>query len=252
MTPKISLRGVSKSFNSHSVLKDLSVSVEEGESLVIIGSSGCGKSVTLKCILGLLKPDAGTVTIDGVDMLQEKSAARVDVMHKIGMLFQGGALFDSLPVWENITFALLNQKKIEKKDAKDFAVQLLEEVGLSADVIWKYPAELSGGMQKRVALARAIAPKPEIIFFDEPTAGLDPIMCSVIDSLIKQCTEKLGATTITITHDLRSLHRIADTVALMYDGQILWTGPLEKLDKTSNPYVKQFIHGDLKGPMTHG
>jgi phospholipid/cholesterol/gamma-HCH transport system ATP-binding protein len=250
MSPKIQVKNLKKSFDRHEVLKNVSFSVNQGESLVILGGSGSGKSVTLKCILGLIEPDFGSIIkIDGQDIRTLTDKQFEKVLRKFGMLFQGGALFDSLPVWENISFSLINNYDMSRSEAKDLAIEKLASVGLGSDVADKYPAELSGGMKKRVSLARAIAPNPEILFFDEPTAGLDPIMCTTIDSLIVKCSKKLGATTVTITHDIASLRRIADKVAMLYKGEIIWYGTRQEMEESDNPYLKQFISGSQDGPI---
>lgn len=246
---KISLRSVHKNFGKKKVLRGVSIDVLKGESLVIIGGSGSGKSVMLKNILGLITPTRGSIKVDGVEITDMSSRERAKMMSKFGMLFQGGALFDSLPVWENIVFALLQKKKISRHDGYDLAVNKLASVGLGAEVARLYPSELSGGMQKRVALARAIADDPEIIFFDEPTTGLDPIMADVINDLIIKCSEELGATTVTITHDMHSAKKIADKVAMIYEGKIIWYGNVKDLNHSDNPYVDQFIHGRAHGPI---
>jgi phospholipid/cholesterol/gamma-HCH transport system ATP-binding protein len=217
--------------------------------MVIIGGSGTGKSVSLKCVLGLIKPDSGTILVDGQDATKFSTRQHDEMMSKFGMLFQGGALFDSLKVWENVAFSLIYSRKMNRKDARDIAIESIEAVGLQAHVADLYPAELSGGMQKRVGLARAIATKPEIIFFDEPTTGLDPIMADVINDLIVNCVRKLGATALTITHDMASVRKIADYVAMIHEGKIIWTGPVGELDNSGNDYVDQFIHGRADGPI---
>lgn len=247
--PKIRLTDVHKTFGRNKVLRGVNLDVSAQESVVIIGGSGSGKSVTLKCILGLIKPEKGSIHVDGQDILSMSSSERQNIRNKFGMLFQGGALFDSLTVWENICFGLLQTKQIEHGQAQDVAIEKLRMVGLGADVAAKLPAELSGGMQKRVALARAIAAQPEIIFFDEPTTGLDPIMADVINGLIKDCVKELGATALTITHDMASVRKIADRVAMIYEGRIIWQGPIEWLDRSDNEYVDQFIHGRSEGPI---
>ena len=231
---KISLSHVAKAFGEKQVLKDVTLDIHEGESVVIIGGSGTGKSVTLKCLLGLVTPDAGTIKMS---------------TQNIGMLFQGAALFDSLTVWENVSFVMLQQKHIDRTEAKKLAIQKLAQVGLPPNVADAYPADLSGGMKKRVGLARAIATNPEIIFFDEPTTGLDPIMSDVINNLIVDCVKKLGATALTITHDMNSARKIADRIAMLYNGKIIWIGTVRELDKTKNPYVRQFVAGSAKGPI---
>ena len=248
--PKIQLRGLTKKFGKKVVLNGIDLDIQHGESLVVIGGSGIGKSVLIKNILGLLHPDSGRVFIDGEDVTDLSERKREKrVMYKFGMLFQGGALFDSLKVWENVSFALTTLRKTPPAEARDIAITKLAEVGLGAEVAEMYPVELSGGMLKRVALARAIATEPEIIFFDEPTTGLDPIMADVINELIVTCVKKLGATAVTITHDMASVHKIAQNVAMLYDGKIIWHGPIEKIDTSGNAYVDQFIHGRATGPI---
>ena len=249
---KIELRGLAKSFGSKKVLRNLDLDVPAGKSLVIIGGSGTGKSVMIKCILGLIRPDAGKIIVDDTDTVNLKPAARDDLMSQFGMLFQGGALFDSLKVWENVAFRLTQSQKMNKRDAHDIAIEKLRAVGLGAHVGELYPAELSGGMQKRVSLARAIATNPKVIFFDEPTTGLDPIMADVINDLILQCVRDLGATALTITHDMGSVRKIADDVAMIYDGHIIWKGAVADLDHSGNPYVDQFIYGRANGPIKFG
>ncbi len=246
---KIKIRNLSKSFGKKQVLNGVDLDLHKGESLVVIGGSGTGKSVLIKCIQGLLVPDSGSIEIDGIEIVGENNEV-LDSMHsKMGMLFQGGALFDSLSVWENVAFDLIQNKGIRKKEAKIVAIKVLRQVGLGADIADLYPSELSGGMQKRVGLARAVITKPEIIFFDEPTTGLDPIMADVINDLIIESAKDLGATTLTITHDMASARKIADKIAMLYQGKIIWYGSVKELDKTTNPYVRQFIKGSSKGPI---
>ena len=247
--PKIAVRGLKKSFGSKLVLDGIDLDVRVGESLVVIGGSGSGKSVLVKCALGLLEPDAGSVKIDGVETVNLGGAEREAVMRKFGMLFQGSALFDSLLVWENVAFGLIQGRGMERRHAKDIAIQKLGNVGLGPEVGSLRPAELSGGMQKRVALARAIAAEPEIIIFDEPTTGLDPIMADVINELIVKCVRDLGATAISITHDMASTRKIADRVAMIYRGKIIWDGVAGALEHSGNPFVDQFVHGRADGPI---
>ncbi|RBI83895.1 ABC transporter ATP-binding protein [Rhodosalinus halophilus] len=243
----IELRGVHKAFGTNRVLRGVDLFVARGTSMVVIGGSGTGKSVMLKCILGLVEPDAGEITVDGTEVHEGDHDA---FLARFGMLFQGGALFDSLPVWQNVAFRLLRGAlKRPKAEAREIAVEKLRRVGLSPDVADSYPAELSGGMQKRVGLARAIAAEPEIIFFDEPTTGLDPIMAGVINDLIREIVTEMGATAIAITHDMTSVRAIADNVAMLHDGVIKWTGPVADLDASGDPYVDQFIHGRAEGPI---
>jgi phospholipid/cholesterol/gamma-HCH transport system ATP-binding protein len=248
-TPKLALEGLCKRFGPKIVLDGVSLTIEPGQSLVVIGGSGTGKSVMLKCILGILRPDAGRVLVDGVPTTHLSGGAREKLMRRFGMLFQGGALFDSLTVWENVAFGLMRARRMAKRHARDLAVENLARVGLSADVAVLRPAELSGGMQKRVALARAIATNPEIIFFDEPTTGLDPIMADVINDLIRASVKTLGATALSITHDIASARKIADKVAMLHRGKVIWQGPVSAMDQSANPYVDQFIHGRADGPI---
>ncbi len=247
--PKIHMVGVDKAFGKKRVLNHLDLDVYPGESLVIIGGSGTGKSVMLKCILGLLKPDAGKIAVDGRDILSLTRGEREQVMGQFGMLFQNAALFDGLSVWENVAFSLIQNQKMDKKAARKIAIQKLAQVGLKSDVADVYPADLSGGMRKRVGLARAIATNPQVIFFDEPTTGLDPIMSDVINDLIRDTVQRLGATALTITHDMNSARKIADRIAMLYEGKIIWVGTVKELDKTKNPYVRQFVAGSAQGPI---
>ncbi len=246
----IRIERLKKRFGSKIVLDGIDLEVARGESLVVIGGSGTGKSVLIKCILGLLSPDGGHIILDDHDTTRLSQAERKPFMRRIGMLFQGAALFDSLPVWENVAFGLIQAHGVRRREARTIATRKLARVGLSADVADLYPAELSGGMKKRVGLARAIAAEPEIIFFDEPTTGLDPIMAGVIDELIVEQVEDLGATTITITHDMKSARRIADRIAMLHQGRIIWQGTVEEVDSTDNPYVRQFVTGSPQGPIT--
>ena len=243
----IEVSDLHKSFDQNHVLKGVNLKISDGKSMVIIGASGQGKSVILKCLLGLLKPDKGLVLLNGIDPnSKEKNIA----LAKIGMLFQGGALFDSLPVWQNVAFRYLNGKrKISTSEARKIAIDKLNRVGLKDSFADSFPSELSGGMQKRVALARAIATEPEIIFFDEPTTGLDPIMAQVINKLIRELVVEMRVTAVTITHDMQSVRSIADEVALLHAGNIQWTGPLKNIDKSKNKYLNQFISGSGKGPI---
>ncbi|MSP29182.1 MAG: ATP-binding cassette domain-containing protein [Acetobacteraceae bacterium] len=247
--PKIRIRGLCKEFGAKQVLDGVDLDVASGTSLVVIGGSGSGKSVLLRCILGLIEPDAGTIEIDGQDILSQPREAQGKTRARIGMLFQNGALFDSLPVWENICFGLLAQRKLLRGQARDAAGDFLAQVGLAPSVGDLLPNELSGGMQKRVALARAIAARPEIMFFDEPTTGLDPIMGAVIDGLIVDCVKRLGSTAIAITHDMVSARRIGDMAAMLFQGKIVWRGPATALMESGHPMVDQFIHGRRDGPI---
>jgi phospholipid/cholesterol/gamma-HCH transport system ATP-binding protein len=248
-TPKIEWRDVHKRFGSKTVLDGVSLSVATAESLVIIGGSGTGKSVTLKCVLGILKPETGDIYVDGENVIGQSASARQKMLTKFGMLFQGGALFDSLPVWRNVAFGLIQGRGVNASTAREAAVENLRQVGLSPDVADLKPSELSGGMQKRVGLARAIAAKPEIIFFDEPTTGLDPIMADVINDLIREQVSNLGCTAVTITHDMSSVRKIADRVAMLYKGKIVWQGARSEIDSSGNEYVNQFVKGLKEGPI---
>jgi len=247
--PKIQLIGVKKRFGSKVVLDGVDLTIEKQSSMVIIGGSGTGKSVTIKSVLGILRPDEGTILVDGEDITHIGGAARDRVMKKFGMLFQGSALFDSLPVWENVAFGLIQGHGVPRTKARDIAIQKLAKVGLTEDVAFLSPAELSGGMQKRVGLARAIAADPEIIFFDEPTTGLDPIMADIINDLIVSTVKDVGATALSITHDMVSARKISDHIAMLYGGKIIWAGPTGEIDRSGNPYVEQFIHGRAEGPI---
>ena len=248
-TPKIRLRGVEKSFGPKRVLRGIDLDVPAGESTVVIGGSGTGKSVTIKCILGLIRADDGRIEVDGDDVTHVGGTRRDALLRRFGMLFQGSALFDSLPVWQNVAFGLIQGRGMKRDEAREIAIRKLAAVGLGPDVGELSPAELSGGMQKRVALARAIATDPEIIFFDEPTTGLDPIMADVINDLIKTCVHDLGATALSITHDMASVRKIADHVAMIHEGKIIWTGAAGEIDRSGNPYVEQFVHGRAEGPI---
>lgn len=247
--PKLELIGVHKSFGSNHVLRGVDFAIEKGKSLVIIGGSGTGKSVTIKSVLGLIHPDKGSIRVDGEEITNLRGSARDAHMKKFGMLFQGGALFDSLTIWENVAFGLMQGKGMNRDEAKKIAIEKLHAVGLPSRVAKLLPAELSGGMQKRVGLARAIASNPEIIFFDEPTTGLDPIMADVINDLIVETSKGLGATTLSITHDMASARKIADEIAMIYKGKIIWQGAAADIDHSGNEYVDQFIKGSAEGPI---
>jgi phospholipid/cholesterol/gamma-HCH transport system ATP-binding protein len=251
-TPKIRIRQLYKSFGAKQVLRGLDLDVQAGGSTVVIGGSGTGKSVLLKCILGILQPDSGSIQVDGRELVGANGATLAEARGKFGMLFQGGALFDSLPVWENVAFGVLARQRLSRAEVRAQAIETLALVGLGPDVADLSPAELSGGMQKRVGLARAIHIRPEILFFDEPTTGLDPIMAGVINELVRDTVRKLGATALSITHDMASVRQIADTVAMLYDGRIVWAGPVADLDASGNPFVDQFVHGRAHGPIRVG
>lgn len=247
--PKIRIRGLKKRFGSKVVLDGLDLDVWPGDSLVVIGGSGSGKSVLLKCILGLLAPDGGSIQVDGEEVVGANGRTLDRIRAKFGMLFQYAALFDSLPVWRNVAFGLMNGEGMKAAEAKKIALQKLAQVGLNRQVAELYPAELSGGMKKRVGLARAIATEPEVIFFDEPTTGLDPIMGHVIDNLIVACVEQLGATAVSITHDMPSARRISKRVTMLFEGRLIWDGRTRDIDRSGNAYVDQFINGRAEGPI---
>lgn len=246
---KIKITNLHKAFGSKVVLDGVDLEIKAGESLVVIGGSGTGKSVLIKCIQGILTPDEGSILVDDREVVGVNEKEKELLHSKMGMLFQGGALFDSLSVWENVAFGLIENQNMDRKTAKTEAVRVLRQVGLAPDVADLSPSELSGGMQKRVGLARAIATRPEIIFFDEPTTGLDPIMSDVINELIIESVKGLGATALTITHDMASARKIADRIAMLYKGKIIWQGTVKEMDKTNNEYVKQFINGCSQGPI---
>lgn len=246
----IEVKKLHKSFGKKKVLQGIDIDVKKKESLVIIGGSGTGKSVLLKIILGLMEPDFGTILVNNQDLSLLSKRKKRKIYDKVGMLFQGGALFDSLVVWRNICFSLINNQSISKEEAIEIAFNKLQKVGLPKEVAFLYPSELSGGMQKRVGLARAIATDPEILFFDEPTTGLDPIMSDLINHLIRECVTDIGATAVTITHDMSSVRKIADRVAMLHMGQIIWHGLVDDIDGSHNPYVDQFIYGRSEGPIT--
>lgn len=246
---KIEIRGLEKSFGPKHVLRRLDLDVAEGESLVVIGGSGSGKSVLLKCIVGILTPEAGSIRIDGEEVVGVTGNDRDRINRKLGMLFQGAALFDSLPLWENVAFGLLARHEVDRTAARAVALERLAQVGLPAESADRFPAELSAGAQKRVGLARAIATRPEIVFFDEPTTGIDPIMGDVIDRLIVECVRELGATALTITHDMESARRIGDRIAMIHEGRIVWAGNVDRIDDSGDAVVDQFIRGRLEGPI---
>ncbi|MCA1748828.1 MAG: ABC transporter ATP-binding protein [Parasphingopyxis sp.] len=248
-TPKIEVRGLAKRFGANEVLRDVNLTIEPGESLAIIGGSGSGKSVLLKCILGLIDQDAGEILVDGESLEMMSAGERDTVRARFGMLFQSGALFDSLSVWRNVTFALTRGGHGQAREMRRIALENLERVGLGEEVLDLRPNELSGGMQKRVALARAIAPRPEIVFFDEPTTGLDPIRADVINALIVELVDDLGITAVTITHDMVSATKTSHRIAMLYQGRIVWDGPTFRLRESGNPYVDQFVKGQAEGPI---
>ncbi len=248
-TPVVHLQDVRKSFGPKDVLTGIDLDIQKGESVVVIGSSGSGKSVLIKSILGIVQPDTGVIEVDGENVTYLSPPERDAVNRKFGMLFQGGALFDSLPVWENVAFGLIQGRDMHRRDAREHAVKTLGKVGLAPEVGELFPAELSGGMQKRVGLARAIAVEPEIVFFDEPTTGLDPIMADVINDLIVSCVKQQGITALSITHDMRSAKKIGDRIAMLYEGKLIWVGDAKEVDQADNPYVDQFVRGRAVGPI---
>ncbi len=245
----IKMRDVRKAFGAKHVLNGINLDVPRGQSVVIIGGSGSGKSVMLKCILGILRADSGSIQVNGREVIGQSTSDQSEMLQHFGMLFQGAALFDSLTVWENVSFGLIQGKNMPRGEAKDIAMAKLAQVGLGSEVGELSPAELSGGMQKRVGLARAIAADPDVIFFDEPTTGLDPIMADVINDLIVKCVKDLGATAVSITHDMASARKIADKIAMIYKGEIIWEGDAIEVDASGNAHVDQFIHGRADGPI---
>ena len=250
VSTQIKIKGLSKAFGEKVVLDNLDLDIPKGKSIAVIGASGTGKSVLLKCVLGLIEADQGSITVDGVETLGASRQTREDVLKKFGMLFQGGALFDSLKIWENVVFRYRQGKNLNLAELRDAAEQALADVNLEPRVMDLYPAEISGGMQKRVALARAVVDRPEILLFDEPTTGLDPITSGVINRLIRSAVDRLGATAITISHDMTSIRAIADDVAMLHGGRVIWKGPVGDMDQTDNPILDQFVHGYAEGPLT--
>ena len=249
---KIDISNLKKQFGANQVLNGFSLSIKNGESLCLIGTSGCGKSVTLKCLIGLISADSGSIKVDGQETMNQSRAEHEALLRRFGMTFQFGALFDSLPIWENVTFRLRQKEKLSKKIAKEIAGDIINQLGLAPHVLDLFPAELSGGMQKRAAIARAIADRPEILLFDEPTSGLDPITSGVINDLILNSVNRLGATTLTISHDMASVRQIADTVAMIHQGRIIWCGPVADMHDTGIGEVDQFVNGRAYGPLTSG
>lgn len=247
--PKIRIRGLTKSFGSNHVLRELDLDIDVAESVVVIGGSGTGKSVLIKTITGLMDADGGSVEIDGTDVLSLPPSERRSMMSRFGLLFQSGALFDSLTVLDNVAFGLVEAQGMPRREAHEHAVDFMAQVGLEPDVGAMYPGEISTGMRKRAALARTIATRPEVVFFDEPTTGLDPIMGDIIDELIVKCVQEFKITALTITHDMDSARRVGNRIAMLYDGKIIWQGPTAEIDNSGNPYVHQFINGLEEGPI---
>ena len=247
--PLLKLEGLEKAFGAKQVLRGVDLEVARGQSLVVIGGSGSGKSVMLKNALGLMTPDRGRIFFDGEDVTNATGKARETMRARVGMLFQSGALFDSLTVWENVAFRLINSEGTRRKDAKERAIETLKKVRLGSDVSLLYPAEISGGMQKRVSLARSIISEPDLIFFDEPTTGLDPITADAINDLIVEMVRSLGAAAVSITHDMASARKIADEIAMLFEGRIIWRGKAADVMNSGNAYVDQFVHGRADGPI---
>ncbi|MBT5574100.1 ATP-binding cassette domain-containing protein [Alphaproteobacteria bacterium] len=247
---KIDISNLYKQFGQNVVLNNFNLAIKNGESLCLIGTSGCGKSVALKCLIGLIHADSGSIKVDGQETLGQSRSEHENLLNRFGMTFQFGALFDSLPIWENVTFRLRQKEKLNRKIAREIAGDIIDQLGLAPRVLDLYPAELSGGMQKRAAIARAIADKPEILLFDEPTSGLDPITSGVINDLILNSVKRLGATTLTISHDMASVRQIADKVAMIHHGSIIWCGPVADMHQTGIPEVDQFVNGRPYGPLT--
>ena len=247
--PAIRIRSLCKAFGRNRVLDGLDLDIGRGESLAVIGRSGTGKSVLVKNVIGLMRPDSGSIEIDGVETVGLTGGARDRVLSRFGVLFQGAALFDSMTVWENVSFSLVHNRGMPRREARETAIVKLAQVGLGRAQADRYPADLSSGMQKRVGLARAIAAEPQILFFDEPTTGLGPIMGEIINDLIVECVRGLGATALTITHDMESARKIADRIAMIHDGKIIWAGPAGDVEESGNAAVDQFIHGRTEGPI---
>ena len=247
--PILKLENVVKTFGRNEVLRGVDLDVAPGQSLVVIGGSGSGKSVMLKNALGLMTPDSGKVFFDGQDVTQSTGKPREMMRSRVGMLFQSGALFDSLTVWENVAFRLIHKERLKRSDAKERAIATLKKVRLGSEVAGLYPAEISGGMQKRVSLARSIISEPDLIFFDEPTTGLDPITADAINDLILEQVRDLGAAAVSITHDMPSARKIADEIAMLFEGKIIWRGKASDVEHSGNEYVDQFVHGRASGPI---
>ncbi len=245
---RIAVRGLEKSFGTKAVLRGLDLDVREGESLVVIGASGSGKSVLIKSIVGILAPDAGSILYDGAETAGLAGAGRDRVNRGIGMLFQGAALFDSLTLWQNVAFGPLATRSVRRSEARSVSIGLLREVGVGPELADRYPADVSAGTQKRVGLARAVATRPETLFFDEPTTGIDPIMGAVIDRLIVRCVRELGATALTITHDMDSARRVGDRIAMIHDGRVVWIGGVDGIGRSGNAIVDGFVRGDAAPP----
>jgi len=249
MDAKIRIRDLHKSFGAKQVLDGVNIDVAPAESLVIIGGSGTGKSVLLKHVIGLLKPDSGTIEVDGTAVETLGNREITEFRRKFGMAFQEGALFDSMTVWQNVAFPLQRLTKKSRREIHDRVEECLEMVRLEG-VSDKMPAQLSGGMRRRVGFARAIAHSPEILLFDEPTTGLDPITTALVDEVIVDLNDRLKTTTVTITHDLESAWRIGDRIAMIHRGKIIAEAPPEEFRRLDDPRVQQFIHGEAKGPLS--
>ncbi len=237
----IKVNDLSKSFNNNIVLKNINFQLLEGESLAIIGASGSGKSVLLKNIIGILEPDKGSIVINDTEMVNLPRNLKEKLLLDLGITFQHGALFDSLKNWENIIFKIANKEKINNKQGKQLAFSIIKQLGLQPKILDLYPSEISGGMQKRVAIARAICGNPKILLFDEPTSGLDPVTGSLIDQLIKTAVKTIGGSAITITHDMASVCRIADKVILIDKQTISWTGTPKEMFNSANKKIQEFV-----------
>ncbi len=244
---KLEICNLHKAFGPKVILTGLDLEVYEGEVLCIIGKSGTGKSVVMKHLVGILQPDAGDIFVDGINYTEAGEEERIRIQEKYCILFQGAALFDSMNIYDNIAFGM-RRKDIAEEEIARQVPELLEEVGLR-NIEGKKPSELSGGMQKRVGLARAIAIRPEIMLYDEPTTGVDPITGGAVDRLILKMRDKYRITSLVVTHDMKSAYRIADRVAMLYEGKIIFTGTPEEVQQTDNPYVRQFIEGRAHGPI---
>lgn len=246
----IEIEDLKKSFGPKQVLKDINLKIEEGKTTCILGGSGSGKSTLIKCLIGLEEATGGHIWVDGKDITKIHSEIKLAaIRRKFGYLFQEGALFDSMSVGENVTFGLKYLTEVPESEYPKVIKEKLALVGLKEDVAKLNPSELSGGMKKRVSLARVLAVEPKVILYDEPTTGLDPIMSDIISDLIIGLKAKLGVTSVVITHDMRSAFKIADYIAFLYEGHILMYGTPEEFKKTDNPYVKQFVEGSSQGPI---
>jgi phospholipid/cholesterol/gamma-HCH transport system ATP-binding protein len=246
---KVRVSGLTKAFDDTRVLEDIDLAIPAGKNSVLIGPAASGKSVLMKCLVGLYPPDSGSIEIDGQEMTDLRGRERTELVETFGMLFQQGGLFDSLPVWENIAFKLINRHGVDRAKAKELAIEKLAMVNLTPDTADLYPVDLSGGMQKRVGIARAIAGDPDLLLLDEPTAGLDPITTNRINAMVRNAVDKLGATAFCITSDMRSARQHYDHLFMINEGRILWGGPTRDIDQADNPYLQQMINGRAEGPI---